>query len=72
MVKKINFIGWSQERMLVITNVGLYNIHKKKTKRKIDIKDIGGICKTVPPSKCSTEFAVLVPSKYDYRFNTDK
>jgi len=72
MVKKINNFEWSQERMLAITNKAIYNIHKKKVKRKIDFKDIGGLTKTVPPSKSSTEFTIHVPSKYDYRFNTDR
>ena len=72
MVKKINMYGWSQERMIAITNRAIYNIHKKKIKREIAIADIGGITKTVPPSKCSTEFTVHVPSHYDYRFSSEK
>jgi hypothetical protein len=28
--------------------------------------------KTVPPSKCATEFTVHVPSAYDYRFVSEK
>lgn len=72
MVKKINLYDWSQERMLVITNAGIYNVYKKKIKRKIDIKDVGGVTKTVPPSKNSQEFTVGVPTQYDYRFVSDK
>jgi hypothetical protein len=72
MVKKINMYGWSQERMIAITNRAIYNIHKKKIKREIAIADIGGITKTVPPSQCSTEFTVHVPSHYDYRFSSEK
>lgn len=68
-VKKTNMFDWAQERTLVITNVALYNIHKATIKRQILIKDIGGLSKTVPPSK-TLEFAVHVPSKYDYRFMT--
>ena len=33
MVKKINMYDWSQERMLVITDQSIYNMHKKKVKR---------------------------------------
>jgi len=72
MVKKINMYGWSQERMVAITNRAIYNIHKKKIKREIAIADIGGITKTVAPSKCTTEFTVHVPSLYDYRFVSEK
>jgi len=35
-------------------------------------KDIGGMTKTVWPSKCTTEFTVHVPVSYDYRFVSDK
>ena len=72
MVKKINMFEWSQERMIAITNNAIINIHKKKIKRVIRIDDIGGISKTVPPSRCTTEFTVHVPSSYDYRFISEK
>lgn len=55
--------------MLVITNHAVYNIHKKEVKRCILIRDIGGISKTVPPSK-AIEFTIHVPTTYDYRFST--
>lgn len=58
--------------MIAITNNAIFNIHKKKIKRVISIADIGGISKTVPPSRCTTEFTVHVPSTYDYRFSTEK
>ena len=47
----------------------MYNIHKTSIKRFIEIKDIGGLSKTIPPSK-ATEFTIHVPSKYDYRFSS--
>ena len=72
LVKKINQFEWSQERMIAITNNAIINIHKKKIKRVIRIDDIGGISKTVPPSRCTTEFTVHVPSSYDYRFISEK
>ena len=68
MVKKTNMFEWTQERTLVITDQALYNIHKKKIRRVIMISDIGGITKTVTPSKNTIEFTVHVPSSYDYRF----
>lgn len=67
-VKKINMYDWSQERTLVITDNAIYNIHKKKIKRVIQVAEMGGISKTVPPSRCATEFTVHVPTSYDYRF----
>ena len=42
---------WTQERTLVITNKGVYNIHKYQIKRNIQIGDIEGLTKTIPPSK---------------------
>jgi hypothetical protein len=56
---------------LVVTNAAVYNIHKKEVKRKILISDIGGLTKTVPPSK-SQEFTIHVPSTYDYRFQSPR
>ena len=66
-VKKKRY-WWAQERTLAITNNALYNINNKKVQRTILIKDIGAIIKTMPPSKNTTEFTVVVPKKYDYRF----
>lgn len=68
-VKKTNMFEWTQERTLVITNHAVYNIHKKDVKRCILIRDIGGISKTVPPSK-AIEFTIHVPTTYDYRFSS--
>ena len=68
-IKKTNMFEWTQERTLVITNTSLYNIHKKDIKRQIFIKDIGGLSKTVPPSKAQ-EFAIHVPTAYYYRFSS--
>lgn len=59
---------WTQERTLVVTSDNIYNIHKKSIKRTINIRDVNGISKTVPPSKCNTEFTIHVSGNYDYRF----
>ena len=40
---KINHFGVSQERFIVLTDVGLYNFQKKKVKRKIKYDQIRGI-----------------------------
>lgn len=68
-VKKTNMFDWTQERTLAITNVAIYNVHKKECKRRIPLSDFGGITKTVHPSKAN-EFTVHVPSSYDYRFSS--
>ena len=72
LVKKINQFEWSPERMIAITNNAIFKIHREKIKRVITINDIGGISKTVPPSRYSVNFTVHVPLSYDYRFSTEK
>ena len=67
-IKKTNMYEWTQERTLVITSENIYNIHKKSVKRSINILDVNGISKTIPPSKCTTEFTIHVERSYDYRF----
>lgn len=70
-VKKTNMFEWTQKRTLVITGECLYNIHAKKVKRMIYIKDLSGISKTIAP-KSKPEFTVHIPREYDYRFETEK
>jgi len=71
MVKKTNMFDWTQKRILVITSESIYNVHQKKVKRMIRIKDLDGISKTTN-SRAKNEFTVHVPLQYDYRFETDK
>lgn len=68
-IQKTNMFEWTQERTFVITNAAVYNIHKKEIKRAIKISEIGGLSKTVPPSK-ALEFTIHVPETYDYRFTS--
>ena len=58
----------SQVRTIAITNNAIYNIHSKKIKRSIMIKDITAITKTVPPSKNTLEFTLHIQRSYDYRY----
>jgi len=44
-VKKINQNDWNQERILVITKSRIFNIHKAKVKRAIEIESLDGISK---------------------------
>ena len=70
-IKKTNMFNWTQTRTFVVTEQAIYNIHSKQIKRKILVKDIGGLSKTVPPSK-ALEFVVHVPIAYDYRFTSTR
>ena len=40
---KINRYGWSQERNILITEYGIYNLKKKELKRRIPLQIILGI-----------------------------
>ena len=68
-VKKINMFQWVQERVIIITDLKIYNIKKKQVKRIIGIESIEGLSKTTLPG--SKEFTIHVPSEYDYRFVSD-
>ena len=48
------------------------SLSQYEVKRKIDLREVGGISKTVPPSRCISEFTINVPSSYDYRFSSAK
>jgi len=70
-VIKINRKDKEQTRVLLITDVYLYNLmpnNYSKCKRRIDLKDILG----VSVSESSDEFVVHVPDEYDYRFKSAK
>lgn len=69
-MRKINNLGWKQERIIIVTNEKIYNIKKYKAKRKIKVTLLGGISKTVIGAR--NEFTLHVPSSYDYRFQTDR
>jgi hypothetical protein len=62
---------WTQTRTLAVTPTAMYNVHNKKVKRCIMIKDIDGISK-ITNTRGKNEFAVHVNKAYDYRFETDK
>lgn len=62
-VIKINRFGMNQERVIMITNKGIYNLKKKELKRKIEMDKIRGI--TI--SKLSDEF-VLHGTDFDYDY----
>eukprot|EP00483_Globobulimina_turgida_P012197 UN12219 len=73
-IVKINRKGRRQNRYLMLTNYAMYNIKPKqyqKSKRRVAIRDIG----MLTLSAISPEFAIHVPSEYDYHYeskNKDK
>ena len=68
-VYKYNKFGFKQERNILITNKGIYNLKKKELKRRIDIKSIKGI--TI--AKQSDEFVIHCnDEEYDYQYISPK
>jgi len=66
---KINRFGWSQERIILITENGIYNLKKKELKRRIPLQIILGI--TI--SKNSDEFVIHGNDiEYDYHYISAK
>lgn len=66
---KINKKGREQTRIFLVTNKAVYNIvpgKKKNCKRRIKIDDIA----SVTISTKSEEFALHIPTEYDYRFKS--
>lgn len=54
----------------MITTEKIFNIHKNKVKRGMDISRLGGVSKLVDTKK--HEFALHFPDEYDYRFDNSK
>lgn len=71
-IKKTNLYNWEQERVIVITPQGIYNIHKKSIKRKLDFNKIAAVTKTISPSSNTREFTIHLPEEYDYRYLSDR
>lgn len=71
-VKKINQYEWTQERTLLITSDAIYNIHKKEMRRRVNLNNVSGVTKTIPPSKSLLEFTIHVSNGDDLRYVTCK
>ena len=66
---KINKYGFKQERNIIITDKGIYNLKKTTLKRRIDLKSIKGITL----SKISDEFVIHCnDEEYDYQYISAK
>ena len=66
-ITKVNSYGIAQERTIVLTNDGIYNVHSKKTKRKMKFNEISGITF----SSISNEFVIHGnDAEYDYQYQS--
>ena len=57
-----------QDRILLLTNLNLYNIKKDSVQRKINIGSIKAITKSTKAG--NPEFVVHIKNEYDYRYET--
>jgi len=67
-VYKWNRFLIKQERTIVVTNQNVYNFHKKKIRRHVNIKDLAGLTKAL--NEKSSEFVIHVKNDYDYRMES--
>ncbi len=66
---KINNYGFKQQRNIIITDKGIYNLKNTSLKRRIDINSIKGITL----SKLSDEFVIHCnDEEYDYHYVSTK
>lgn len=63
-ITKYNDYGFRQERILVLTNEAIYNINKKKVKKRISYRDLEAISQ----STMSSEFVLHIKNSNDYRY----
>ncbi|KRX05676.1 Protein kinase-like domain [Pseudocohnilembus persalinus] len=63
---KINKRTTEQQRMLIITNLGIYNVKKRDVRRTVKIENIAGV--TI--SNSSTEFVIHGLGEYDLRYKS--
>ncbi len=66
-VKKVNDWGWSQWRILVITNKRVINFDKTSIKRFIDLKRIGALI--LNREGYYKEVVIHIPTEYDHRYS---
>lgn len=66
--QKINSMGLKQERNLVLTSKHIYNLRRKKMRRKIQIVNVAAV---ILSEKNDSDFVLHVPKEYDYRFQVD-
>ena len=69
-VNKYNKFGMKQSRILLLTNLKLYNIKGEQIQRRIAVDCIMGIIKSMKGN--SNEFLVMIKHEYDYRFESDQ
>ena len=60
------FFNQDQKRILLLTNLNVYNVKNTEIKRTIDIKKLK--CLTMSSKAAEHEFVIHVSTEYDYRF----
>ena len=66
-ITKVNSYGIPQERAIILTNDAIYNVHAKKSKRKMKYNEISGITF----SSVSIEFVIHGnDTEYDYQYQS--
>ena len=69
-VHKKNHFGFNQTRILLITDVAIYNINKTEMKRRIELQYLSGISVTTTKSN---EFVIHCNEyEYDYHYTSSK
>lgn len=69
LLTKINRKGKKQSRVLLLTNKAVYNLKPgkyTKSLRRINLSNVG----MITLSNCSSEFAIHVPTEYDYHLSS--
>lgn len=63
-ITKYNDYGFRTERILALTNEAIYNINKKKLKKRIPYREL----EAISLSTMSSEFVLHIKNSNDYRF----
>lgn len=69
-VKKFNYLGWRQERLLIITQRTIYYAKPDQVKRSLPIQNLAGISKALFSKK--GEFTLHMADTYDTRFQSPR
>ena len=69
MVFKYNRFNMKQERVLLLTSLGLYNLKKDSIQRKIPLTAVKALTKSTLGG-CG-QFVVHVKREYDYMFDSE-
>lgn len=62
----------TQERTIVLTANGVYNVDKKKIKRNIPYVSMQAVSKTIAPSENIKDIVMHIPREYDYLVSLER